>query len=103
MDQLEDGERVRVRIRRVEREREGDRGDADADERGECPQDEHTLGRGRPRRERLCGPIDRGHRELPVEASVTGRAVEASDSEIIEVRLQEIDNEERVVLVDRVA
>jgi len=28
--------------------------------------------------------------------------VQTSDSEIIEVRLREIDNEERVVLVDRV-
>ena len=46
--------------------------------------------------------IDRGHRELPVEASFTGRAVQTGDSEIIEGRLQEIDNEERVVLVDRV-
>jgi pyrimidine operon attenuation protein/uracil phosphoribosyltransferase len=57
---------------------------------------------GRPRRVRLCVLIDRGHRELPVEASFIGRAVQTSASEIIEVRLTEIDNEERVVLVDRV-
>ena len=57
---------------------------------------------GRPRRVRLCVLIDRGHRELPVEASFTGRTVQTSASEIIEVRLNEIDNEERVVLVDRV-
>jgi pyrimidine operon attenuation protein/uracil phosphoribosyltransferase len=46
--------------------------------------------------------IDRGHREMPIEAQYIGRTVQTSDSEIIEVRLQEIDNEERVVLVDRV-
>ncbi len=57
---------------------------------------------GRPRRVRLCVLIDRGHRELPVEASFIGRTVQTSASEIIEVRLKEIDNEERVVLVDRV-
>ena len=57
---------------------------------------------GRPKRVRLCVLIDRGHRELPVEASFIGRKVETSDTEIVEVRLNEIDKEERVVLVDRV-
>jgi len=36
------------------------------------------------------------------ESQYTGRVVQTSDTEIIEVRLREIDNEERVVLVDRV-
>jgi len=40
---------------------------------------------------------------LPIEASFIGRTVETSDTEIVEVRLQEIDKEERVMLVDRVA
>jgi pyrimidine operon attenuation protein / uracil phosphoribosyltransferase len=57
---------------------------------------------GRPRRIQLCVLIDRGHRELPVEAAFVGRTVETSDTEIVEVRLREIDGEERVVLVDRV-
>jgi pyrimidine operon attenuation protein/uracil phosphoribosyltransferase len=57
---------------------------------------------GRPRRIRLCVLVDRGHRELPVEASFVGRLVETSDTEIVEVRLREIDGEERVMLVDRV-
>jgi len=57
---------------------------------------------GRPKRIRLCVLIDRGHRELPVEASFIGRSVQTSDMEIIEVRLNEIDKEERVVLVERV-
>lgn len=46
--------------------------------------------------------IDRGHREMPIEAQYVGRSVQTSDTEIVEVRLREIDNEERVVLVDRV-
>ena len=57
---------------------------------------------GRPKRVRLCVLIDRGHRELPIEASFVGRSVQTSDTEIIEVRLTEIDQEERVVLVERV-
>src|SRR6266849_1805085 len=57
---------------------------------------------GRPKRVRLCVLIDRGHRELPVEASFVGRNVQTSNTEIIEVRLREIDSEGRVVLVDRV-
>jgi pyrimidine operon attenuation protein/uracil phosphoribosyltransferase len=57
---------------------------------------------GRPRSLRLCVLIDRGHREMPIEASFVGRMVQTSDSEIIEVKLREIDNEERVILVDRV-
>jgi len=57
---------------------------------------------GRPRRIRLCVMIDRGHRELPIEATFIGRTVQTSDSEIVEVRLKEVDNEERVMLVDRV-
>src|SRR5579862_6060226 len=48
---------------------------------------------GRPSRIRLCVLVDRGHRELPVEASFVGRLVETSDTEIVEVRLREIDGE----------
>ena len=47
--------------------------------------------------------IDRGHRELPVEASFVGKTIQTSDTEIVEVRLREIDADERVMLVDRVS
>ncbi|MCL4522464.1 MAG: bifunctional pyr operon transcriptional regulator/uracil phosphoribosyltransferase PyrR [Acidobacteria bacterium] len=57
---------------------------------------------GRPKRIELCVLIDRGHRELPIEATFVGRNVQTSDTEIIEVRLEEIDHEERVMLVERV-
>jgi len=57
---------------------------------------------GRPKRVSLCVLIERGHREMPIEAQYIGRSVQTSDTEIIEVRLREIDKEERVVLVDRV-
>jgi pyrimidine operon attenuation protein/uracil phosphoribosyltransferase len=57
---------------------------------------------GRPQRVRLCVLVDRGHRELPIEASFVGLRVETSGTEIIEVRLNEIDHEERVMLVELV-
>jgi pyrimidine operon attenuation protein/uracil phosphoribosyltransferase len=57
---------------------------------------------GRPKRVSLCALIDRGHREMPIEAQYVGRNIQTSESEIIEVRLREIDDEERVILVDRV-
>ncbi len=56
---------------------------------------------GRPKRVRLCVLIDRGHREMPIEAQFIGRTVQTSDTEIIEVRLREIDTQERVMVVDR--
>ncbi|HYX51818.1 MAG TPA: bifunctional pyr operon transcriptional regulator/uracil phosphoribosyltransferase PyrR [Candidatus Limnocylindrales bacterium] len=58
---------------------------------------------GRPRRVQLCVLIDRGHRELPIEAAFVGRRVQTTDMEIIEVRLSEIDNEEQVMMVERTA
>jgi pyrimidine operon attenuation protein/uracil phosphoribosyltransferase len=57
---------------------------------------------GRPRRVQLLVLIDRGHRELPIEASFVGRKVQTSSLEIIEVKLREIDNDEQVMLVERV-
>ncbi len=58
---------------------------------------------GRPRRIQLLVLVDRGHRELPIEAGFVGRKVQTTDREIIEVKLQEIDNAEKVLLVERLA
>ena len=54
---------------------------------------------GRPARVQLLVLIDRGHRELPIEARYIGRMVQTSDNEIIEVKFQEIDGMEKVLLV----
>jgi pyrimidine operon attenuation protein/uracil phosphoribosyltransferase len=56
---------------------------------------------GRPKRVQLLVLIDRGHRELPVEAAFVGRYVQTSDLEIIEVKFQEVDSTEKVLLVER--
>ena len=57
---------------------------------------------GRPRRVQLAVLIDRGHRELPIEATYVGRYVPTSSREIIEVKFQEVDQDEQVLLVERV-
>ena len=58
---------------------------------------------GRPSRVQLLVLIDRGHRELPIEARFVGRVVQTSDLEIIEVKFQEVDGVEKVLLVERAA
>jgi pyrimidine operon attenuation protein/uracil phosphoribosyltransferase len=56
---------------------------------------------GRPKKVQLCVLIDRGHRELPIEATFVGRKVQTTSREIIEVKLRELDNAEKVLLVER--
>ena len=56
---------------------------------------------GRPRRIQLLVLIDRGHRELPIEAEFVGRKVPTADNEIIEVKFLETDGAEKVLLVER--
>jgi pyrimidine operon attenuation protein/uracil phosphoribosyltransferase len=56
---------------------------------------------GRPRSVRLLVLIDRGHRELPIEAQFVGRVVPTSSREIIEVKLNEVDGTDQVLLVER--
>ena len=57
---------------------------------------------GRPSRVQLLVLIDRGHRELPIEAKFVGRVVQTSDIEIIEVKFNEVDGMEKVLLVEKV-
>ncbi|MGA7108220.1 MAG: bifunctional pyr operon transcriptional regulator/uracil phosphoribosyltransferase PyrR [Terracidiphilus sp.] len=57
---------------------------------------------GRPRRVQLAVLIDRGHRELPIEATYVGKVVPTSSREIIEVKFREVDQDEQVLLVERV-
>jgi len=58
---------------------------------------------GRPARVQLLVLIDRGHRELPIEARFVGRVVQTTDAEIIEVKFQETDAMEKVLLVEKAA
>jgi len=56
---------------------------------------------GRPRRVQLCVLIDRGHRELPIEAAFVGRVIQTTMNEVIEVKLTEVDNAEKVLLMEK--
>jgi pyrimidine operon attenuation protein/uracil phosphoribosyltransferase len=55
---------------------------------------------GRPRVIQLAVLIDRGHRELPIRADYVGKNVPTSSREEVSVRLQEIDSEEGVVILE---
>jgi pyrimidine operon attenuation protein/uracil phosphoribosyltransferase len=56
---------------------------------------------GRPRRVELAVLIDRGHRELPIQADYVGKYVQTTESEIIKVMLTDYDEEEQVIVVER--
>src|ERR1700722_12386473 len=59
------------------------------------------FSQGRPKQVQLCVLIDRGHRELPIEAGFIGRKVQTTDREIIEEKLEEGEEGEKVLLVER--
>ena len=56
---------------------------------------------GRPRRVRVCVLIDRGHRELPIEAAFVGKRIPTDAGEVVEVRLREEDGIEKVLIFQR--
>jgi len=58
---------------------------------------------GRPARVQLLVLIDRGHRELPIEARFIGRTLQTTDNEIVEVKFSEVDQVEKVLLVEKVS
>lgn len=53
---------------------------------------------GRPATIQLAVLIDRGHRELPIRADYVGKNIPTSHKDRVEVRLQEIDEQEEVVV-----
>ncbi|HEY2572659.1 MAG TPA: bifunctional pyr operon transcriptional regulator/uracil phosphoribosyltransferase PyrR, partial [Verrucomicrobiaceae bacterium] len=56
---------------------------------------------GRPTQVQLCVLIDRGHRELPIEATFVGRKVQTTRDEMIELLLNDVDEAEKVLLVEK--
>ncbi|MGH9846263.1 MAG: bifunctional pyr operon transcriptional regulator/uracil phosphoribosyltransferase PyrR [Blastocatellia bacterium] len=56
---------------------------------------------GRPRRVQLAVLIDRGWRELPIQADYIGKYVTTTDKEIIKVMLPTYDETEQVLLVEQ--
>ena len=56
---------------------------------------------GRPSRVQLAVLVDRGHRELPIAADYVGRVIPTSRWENVEVRVKELDGEDRVIICER--
>ena len=44
--------------------------------------------------------IDRGHRELPIQADYVGKDVQTTDTEIVKVMLKDYDEDEQVIVVE---
>lgn len=55
---------------------------------------------GRPKQVQLAVMVDRGHRELPLRADYVGKNVPTARNEEIQVRVEEIDGANEVVLVE---
>jgi len=62
---------------------------------------ESVLDYGRARRIELVVLIDRGHRELPIQADYVGKSVETAEDEVVEVLISSIDGEEGVFLTTK--
>lgn len=56
---------------------------------------------GRPRMIQLAVLVDRGHRELPIRPDYVGKNVPTSRLEQIEVRLNEVDRKDEVVIIQQ--
>lgn len=53
---------------------------------------------GRPRLIRLLALVDRGLREYPIQPDYTAQRVETDNTHVVQVRLAEVDGEDRIVL-----
>lgn len=56
---------------------------------------------GRPKSIQLAVLVDRGHRELPIRADYAGKNIPTSKNETVEVRLEEVDGKDEVVIVEK--
>ncbi len=56
---------------------------------------------GRPSTIQLAVLVDRGHRELPIRADYVGKNVPTSQHELVEVRVEEVDAVEEVVIMEK--
>lgn len=57
---------------------------------------------GRPRAVQLAVLIDRGYRELPIQADVVGKRLEVAPGEVVEVRFEETDGVEQAMIMEQV-
>ena len=55
---------------------------------------------GRPATIQLAVLVDRGHRELPIKANYVGKNLPTAKKELVEVKVEEMDGEDRVVIME---
>jgi pyrimidine operon attenuation protein/uracil phosphoribosyltransferase len=56
---------------------------------------------GRPKRISLCVLVDRGGRELPIQADIVGERATVGAGARVDVLIQELDGRDEVVVVER--
>jgi len=54
---------------------------------------------GRPRSIQLAVLVDRGHRELPIRADYVGKNIPTAKSELVKVKIKEVDGEDSVSII----
>jgi pyrimidine operon attenuation protein/uracil phosphoribosyltransferase len=54
---------------------------------------------GRPKRISLCVLVDRGGRELPIQADIVGKVLKTASTDRIDVQVEEVDGRDQVDLV----
>lgn len=59
---------------------------------------EAILDHGRPSRIELMVLVDRGHRELPIQANYVGKQISTAHNEQVDVLIEEIDQRDEVLL-----
>jgi pyrimidine operon attenuation protein/uracil phosphoribosyltransferase len=59
---------------------------------------EEILDFGRPKAIQLAVLLDRGHRELPIQADFVGKRVPTAKREIVDVHIEELDDEDCVFI-----
>ncbi len=59
---------------------------------------EELLDYGRPKAIQLAVLVDRGHRELPIQADFVGKRLPTAKNEIVDVRVKELDGEDCVCI-----
>jgi len=62
---------------------------------------DHLVDYGRPRAVQLAVLVDRGHRELPIQADVVGETVPTAANEVVDVNFESTDGEERVIILEK--
>jgi len=54
---------------------------------------------GRPKRISLCVLVDRGRRELPIQADIVGKSVKTEAGERVDVQVEELDGRDQVDVI----